>query len=175
MKLSKILICIIIFLTLGILSKKDVTSKEYIKNKLYNETISFSYFENIYNKYLGGIFPIEEKNKITTIPVSSTNINYKNISKYEKGIKLEVEKNYLLQSQTDGIIVYIGKKEKYGNTIIIEDNNKKNIWYGNLCNIAPKLYDHIKKGDILGQSCDNYIYLVYTKDNTFLNYKNYIE
>ena len=175
MKLTKVLICIITFLTLGILAKKDNNYKEYIKNKLYNESISFSYLEKTYNKYLGSIFPIEENITNNTIPVSNTQLTYTSIENYENGAKLEVGNNYLVQSQIDGIIVYIGEKEKYNSVIIIEDESGINHWYGNICNYSYKLYDHVKKGDILGESADNYIYLVYTKDNTFLDYKDYIE
>ena len=61
-KLTKYFICIIIFLLLGIISKQNIEYKEKIHQKLYEETISFTSFENLYNKYLGGIFPIENIN-----------------------------------------------------------------------------------------------------------------
>lgn len=170
----KSLICIIIFLILGIISKKNTQYKELIKNKLYEETISFTKFENLYNKYLGGIFPIENINQNTTAPVFSENLNYKSISKYQDGAKLEVDENYLIPNQENGIITYIGEKENYGKVIIIETEDNLNIWYGNVCNYNLKLYDHLNKGDIIGETCTNELYLVYKKDNQILDYNQYI-
>ena len=48
-------------------------------------------------------------------------------------------------------------------------------WYGNICNTNMLIYDHVKKGDIIGEVCDNYLYLVYNKDNNFLDYTKYLE
>lgn len=170
----KSLICIIIFLILGIISKKNIQYKELIKKQLYEETISFTKFENLYNKYLGGIFPIENINKNTISPVFSENLNYKSISKYQDGAKLEVDKNYLIPNQENGIITYIGEKENYGKVIIIETEDNLNIWYGNICNYNIKLYDHLNKGDIIGETCTNELYLVYKKNNKILDYNQYI-
>ena len=94
-KLTKYLICIIIFLLLGIISKQNIEYKEKIHQKLYEETISFTSFENLYNKYLGGIFPIENiNNQINTEQVFDEKLNYTNIEKYEEGVKLLVNNNY---------------------------------------------------------------------------------
>lgn len=173
--INKSLICIIIFLILGIISKKNIQYKQVIKNKLYEETISFTKFENFYNKYLGGIFPIENINPNNTISVFNEKLEYQNISTYLDGAKLEVDINYLVPNLEDGIVVYIGPKEKYGNVIIIETTKQINIWYGNICNYNLKLYDHLKKGDIIGETCNNELYLVYKKDGQILDYNDYID
>ena len=87
---------------------------------------------------------------------------------------LEVGYNYLIPSLNDGVVVYVGKKEKYGNVFIIENTDGVNVWYGNVCNGNFVLYDHVNKGDIVGESCDNYIYLLYNKDNIFLDYEELV-
>jgi len=170
----KSLICIIIFLILGILTKKDIQYKEIINNKLYEESILFSKFENLYNKYLGGIFPIENITSNSTAPVFSETLTYKNIYDYKEGAKLEVDENYLIPSMEDGIITYIGEKENYGKVIILETEDNINIWYGNVCNYTIKLYDHLSKGDIIGETCTNELYLVYKKEGKVLDYNKYI-
>ena len=169
--INKLLLCTIIFLTAAIISKSNPTYKEKIKNYLYNNNFNFSYIRNIYNKYLGGVSTIKESN---TKEVFNEKINYTSITKYEEGAKLEVSNNYLVPNQEKGIVVFIGKKEKYNNVIIVENDNGIDTLYGNICNSNLKLYDNIDKNDYIGESCNNYIYIAYTKGDQVLDYKNYL-
>lgn len=172
--ITKILICIIIFLLLGIASKKDIKYNEVIRKNLYEKSISFTKFETLYNKYLGGIFPIESIDKNNITPVFNENLTYETITKYYDGAKLKVTKNYLIPNQENGIITYIGKKENYGNVLILETENNLSIWYGNVCNYNIKLYDHLNKGDIIGETCTDELYLVYKQNKQVLDYNKYI-
>ena len=168
--LNKIMICIILFLILGIICKMDNNYKEMINYKLYQDNISFSVFENIYNKYLGGIFPLEGIGVNSRQAVFNEDLVYSSSIPYYDGAMLDVGYSYLIPSLSDGIVVYVGEKEKYGNVVIIEKSDGINIWYGNVCNSNFVLYDHVNRGDIIGESCDKYIYLLYNKDNIFLDY-----
>ncbi|MCI6266822.1 MAG: M23 family metallopeptidase [Erysipelotrichaceae bacterium] len=173
--LMKSLICIILFLVMAIICKSNVQYKDYIKSRLYEDRISFSSFKKFYDQYLGGVFPIEE--------VSSGNINYvfhdtlmyDAVSSYEEGVALTVSSHYLIPSIEEGIVVYIGEKEKYNQVIMIENKDGIDIWYGNVCNFAVKLYDTVSAGTYLGESCDSTLYLVYTKGNQYLDYEDYFQ
>ncbi len=167
--INKILFCTILFLVAAIISKTNPTYKEKIKNYLYNQNFNFSTIRNIYNKYLGGISPIKKDET-----VFNEKIKYNNISSYKDGAKLEVEKNYLVPNQEKGIVVFIGNKDNYNNSIIVENDNGIDILYGNICNTNLKLYDTIEKNTYLGESCDNYIYITYTTGDKVLDYKNYL-
>ena len=172
--LIKILLCTIIFLSLAILSKKNNTYKEKINYELYENHLSFTKFKEVYDRYLGGIFPLEniktEKNKL----VFDEKIKYTNITPYQKGAILEVQSQYLVPNQEAGVVVYVGEKEEYGNTVIIEGLNNIDTWYGNICTANVKLYDYIEKGKYIGETCDNKLYLVYSKNNKYLNYEDYL-
>ena len=172
--LIKTLLCIIIFLSLAIISKKNPEYKNKINYELYQNNISFSKIKELYNKYLGGIRPLETIITQKEESVFNEKINYKNITSYQDGASLEVENNYLVPSQESGVVVYVGEKKDYGNVIIIEDLNDIDTWYGNICNTTIKLYDYIEKGKYLGETCNNKLYLVYSKNNKFLNYKDYL-
>ena len=102
--------------------------------------------------------------------LSKTNIEYHDKIHY---YLYEVSNNYLIPNLKEGIIIYIGKKDLYNNTIIIKTNNNINIWYGNICNYPNKLYDRIDKGIYIGEACNNYFYLVYEKDGLFLDPNKY--
>ena len=168
--LNKVLICSILFLLLGICCRMSREYNELIKYRLYEDNFSFKAFENIYNKYLGDIFPIEGLFEEGTVTVFNEELVYDSSIPYYDGAMLEVGNNYLIPSIEEGIVVYIGEKEKYGNVVMIEGGKGINIWYGNVCNVNVSLYDHINTGDIVGESCDNYLYLLYNKDNVFLDY-----
>lgn len=171
----KFLLCMIIFLILGILCKKDITYQYFTKTKIYQDNITFSTFRKFYNRYLGGIFPVVNlENTEKYASVFNEKISYQSIEDYLDGARLIVSPNYLIPNMESGIVVYIGKKENYGNVIIVENNNGIRTWYGNVCNSLVKLYDQIQNGNYLGESCGTEIYLVYTKGNEILNYKNYI-
>ena len=118
--------------------------------------------------------PLENITNSKVKKVFNEKLNYTKISPYQEGANLEVTKNYLVPNQESGVVVYVGEKENYGNTIIIEDLNNINTWYGNICNTPIKLYDYIEKGSYIGETCNEHLYLVYSKDNQFLNYEEYL-
>ena len=49
------------------------------------------------------------------------------------------------------------------------------IWYGNINQSSVKLYDYVEKGNLLGETIDDKLYLVYQKNNKFLNYSDYLD
>ena len=49
------------------------------------------------------------------------------------------------------------------------------IWYGNMTSTSVKLYDYIEAGDLLGETSNNYLYLVYSKNGEYLNYEEYLK
>ena len=165
---------IVLFLVLAILSKSSNTYKDVIVTNLYEKNISFAKIKNLYTKYLGGIVPLD---KVTpeVEPVFNEQLEYTNDSIYYDGAKLEVINNYLVPSIDEGMVVYIGEKENYGEVIIVEGIDGIEIWYGNMETTAVKLYDYINKSTYLGQTKDNYLYLVYSKEGKFLDYKEYLK
>ena len=163
----------IIFLALAIVSKTNKEYKDKIVSNVYEKNISFAKIKKMYYKYLGGITPIDNLVE-KEISVFSEKLSYDEESIYHDGVKLTVGNNYLIPALKEGIVVYIGEKENYGNVIIIEDIDGINIWYGNIASSAVKLYDYVKPGTYLGSTKDNYLYLVYEKDSKFLNYKDYL-
>ena len=99
---------------------------------------------------------------------------YESINAYEEGAVLEVNYNYLVPSTSKGIVVYIGEKEKYGNVVIVEGDDGVDIWYGNLSNTMVNIYDVVDNGTYLGEVSDNKMYIVYSKKNEFLDYRDYL-
>lgn len=164
----------VIFLVLAILSKSSKTYKDIITSNIYEKNISFTEIKKLYNKYLGGITPLD-KAIDKDLTVFSEKLEYTSSSIYHDGVKLEVSPNYLVPIQEEGMVIYIGEKENYGNVVIIEGINGINIWYGNMETTSVKLYDYVEKSTYLGTVKDNTLYLAYQKDGKFLDYQEYLK
>lgn len=108
-----------------------------------------------------------------TQPVFNENLKYSDASVYFDGVKLTVDHNYLVPSLKNGIVIFVGDKDDYGKTVIIEQENGVDVWYSNLDEVNVKLYDYIDKGSLIGQAND-YLYLVFIKGEEILNYQDYI-
>lgn len=165
---------IVLFLILAIITKSNKTYKDIIIKNIYEENISFTKIKNLYTKYLGGIEPLD-KVIDNEMPVFKEELEYSNISIYHDGAKLQVANNYLVPIQQEGLVIYIGEKENYGNVVIIEGIDGIDIWYGNMETVSVKLYDYVEKNTYLGTTYNNYLYLAYQKDGVFQNYQEYLE
>lgn len=165
---------IVIFLVMAILSKANTNYKDMIVTNVYEKNISFAKIKKLYTKYLGGITPLDKAIE-KDLTVFNEKLTYDNQSKYYDGVKLEVENNYLVPIIKEGMVIFIGEKEKYGNVIIVEGVDGIDIWYGNMEKTTVKLYDYVDAGTYLGSTKNNYLYLAYQKDGNFLNYEDYLE
>ena len=165
---------IVIFLLLAILSKTSRNYKDLIVTNIYEKNISFAKIKKFYTKYLGGIEPLDKVIE-KEITVFNEKLEYDSESIYHDGVKLNVEKNYLVPVLKEGMVIFIGEKENYGNVIIIEGIDGITIWYGNMEKTTVKLYDYVNAGAYLGTTKDNILYLVYQKDGKYLDYKEYLK
>lgn len=167
----RLLIVLLLFLTALIACKCNSQIKDKVYKYLYTEDISFTKIKKIYNKYLGGFLPI--KKEVDTEKVFQEKLKYTDLSIYQDGIKLSVGNNYLVPALQEGMVVFVGDKENYGNTIIVEDLEGVRYWYGNITTSSLKLYDYIEKGSLIGETSTN-LYLVFSKDDNYLDYEKYI-
>ena len=169
--ISRCMICIIIFLIISIVCNFSDKNLLWFKNNIYNKNINFNYFNKIYNKYIDKYMPFNiYKEKL----VMSNELIYKSKKDFLNGVKLEVGNNYNFHSLCGGIVVYIGNKDKLGNTIIIQGNDGIDYWYSNLDNLSVNLYDYIEKDILLGVSKNEYVYLTFVKDGEYINYEEFI-
>lgn len=167
---SKLLISIVITLIILILMKSSSNFKTIFYKKVYSTNISFAPLTNLYNKYMGDL---DIFNSVITEPVFNEALIYNNIESYKDGAKLQLESN-LVPINESGIVVYIGEKEGYGNTVIVQRVDGIDEWYGGITNANVKLYDYVSKGTLLGE-VDKILYLVYKKDGNILNYEEYLK
>ena len=171
--INKVLLTVIIFLLGMILIKKYPNIKTPLQTTMFEESFKFQTYKSFYEKYFGNILSV---NKITkkTEPVFNEKLNYKKISKYKNGVKLEVDNNYMIPIIESGVVVFIGEKEDLGNTIVVEQTDGIYTIYGNVINNDIKLYDYVEKGKTLGEAKENTLYIIRQKDGKYLEYSENI-
>lgn len=169
--LSKILISVIFLLVSIIYIKLSDNNKNLYENIFLENSISFTKVNNWYQKYFGSIIPVP--NIVEDTPVFNEDLTYSNKEDYLNGSLITVGNDYMVPTLESGIVVFIGEKEGYNKTIIVQGIDGIDIWYGNIDNTNLNLYDYVKKGDIVGNVKDNSLYLVFMKDNDYISYEEY--
>lgn len=170
---TRTLLAIIVILVSAIyINMNDKNLKNY-KEKLFEKSLSFNKISKSYNKVFGKVLPLEIE-KGTTKTVFNDGLSYSKIDKYENGFKLDMTSN-AVTSLYDGIVVFIGNKDTYKNTVIVQGSDGVDIWYGNVSNVSVTLYDYITKDTIIGEAADNTLYLVFNKENEYLGYEEYLK
>lgn len=174
-KINKLLITILLTVITLILLKSNTKLKTLFYKNVYEKNFNFATINKIYKDHFGSPIPfsnIIEKNN--TSAVFNEKLEYSEKSKYLDGVKLTVSKNYLAPVLESGMVVYIGEKEKYGNTVIIQQIDGIDVWYSNINASNVKLYDFVEKGSFIGEVKDTNLYLVYKKSGKVLNYEDYL-
>lgn len=159
--LSKLFTIVIFTMIVITLSNTSPKFKSFIVDKVLNSTIDFSFVNKLSNK-VTNVF----KTPNNTLPVVKEENNRK--ERYKDGIKYIVNKGTGVNIKDSGIVTYIGNKDGYNNTVIIQQSNGYYAWYGNIKE-EVKLYDYIESGNKIGSSLTNEYYYVLLKDNKPVN------
>lgn len=162
----------IIVLLLGIILLKS--NKEFLVTNVFTKNMEFAKISSFYDKYFGSLVP-ELPIKTPTETVFKEELSYQSKDDYLNGVKLTVEDNYLVPVLKSGIIVFVGDKEGYQNTVIIQGTDGTDIWYGNVSNSDYKLYDYVEEGALLGEASDKTLYIVLQKEGNFLKFDEYFK
>ena len=171
--MTRVLITVIIFLVGMILVKSDNKIKNSILENVYNKNFEFTKLKDIYQKYFGNILSIDQL-AVKEQAVFREKLSYKKANTYLDGVKLTVDENYMVPILESGIVIFIGEKEGYGNTVVVEQVDGVDVYYSNISTDGVQLYDYVEKGSLLGEAKNQKLYLVFQKDGKFLNYQDYI-
>ena len=170
---NKILLSTILLLVCLCFVKVNSNFKDWIDKNVYHTNISFAKINQTYEKYFGSIFPLSSLD-VDTNPVFHEQLIYNQKESYKEGVKLTVGANYLVPILESGIVVFMGDKDNYGKTIIIQQVNGIDLWYVGVENSNLIIYDYVEKGDLLGEVISGEMYLYYQKAGEFLDYQEYL-
>ncbi|MFV0250115.1 MAG: peptidoglycan DD-metalloendopeptidase family protein [Bacilli bacterium] len=172
--LSKFLITVVLTLIILILLKTNKTFKTTFYNYVYEQNISFAKINEKFESIFGTPLPFKEIFTDNSLAVFDEKLTFTNQNKYKDGVKLTVTQSYLVPALETGIVVFVGNKEGYGKTVVVEQADGLIVWYSNLKTIEVELYDYIKKGSLVGEVLDTNLYLVFIKDGKPLEYEDHI-
>lgn len=167
-------LCLTIILTLVcliVLKAKPKYEKKFYQI-VYEEQLPFTKFKKLYQKYLGKFLP-DQLLQSSTKKVFEEKLTFEKKEPYEEGYKLTVQNSYLTPALNSGMVVFVGKKDNYNQTVIIQQIDGTDVWYGNLANVSVKLYDYVEKGSLVGETNQQYLYLVFKKDGQIVDGKEY--
>lgn len=170
----KFLITIILTLIVLINIKSNNEFKEKFYNLVYENNFSFATINSLYQKYFGSPIPFLDIVNTKTEQVFNEKLEYSNKTKYLEGVNITVSDNYLVPILESGLVVFVGNRDGYNNTVIIQQIDGIDVWYGNIDNVSVNLYDYVEKGTLLGEVNSNNLYLVFKKDGNVLDYENKI-
>ena len=169
--ITKTLIAIIIILLCLIFSNFSDSFKKSYDKYYKNNNIRFNKGLKIYEKVIGKpIFLKEEGLSSQVIELSN---NYE-LEKYLDGNRLKYQNNALIHAFNSGIVVFVGNKENYLNTVIIQGIDGVDVWYGNITDISVSLYDYVEKDKVIGTPLNNELLLKIEKDGQVINFNDYI-
>lgn len=158
---------IILFLLISVFVNYSNKNLLVFRKYAYDQNLKFTKITKLYNKYFGKVLK-----EVKETPVSDTKITYTDVSSYKDGAKLTI--GGAVYPYKSGIVVFIGDKEEYGKTIIIQGMDGVDYWYSNVEDINVKLYDYVSSSTVIANAKDSVLYVVFMRDGKALNYEEYI-
>ena len=173
--ISRVLVAVIVLLLSIIFTKYSADNLLMYKKYVLNDTWSFGKINSFYKKYMGGILPFDDYLKDNFQTVFDETLVFKNREAYLDGYSLDVGTGTMIPALKSGLIVFIGEKEGYGETIIVQGIDGVDLWYAGLTKSELRLYDYLEKGSLIGESIKDNIYLVIQRDGKYMSYEEYME
>jgi stage IV sporulation protein FA len=188
--LMQIMFSIILFLIAGIIFKNNgehtAKAQNFIK-QIYEDEFQFAAAKDWYEDKFGKPLALLPKDKIQkdekkeevseVFAIPADGKVYETFSTNGKGIWIETGKEENVETAKDGYVVFAGKKEDLGYTVIIQHSDEQESWYGDLKEIdkSIKLYNYVESGTRLGEVSENddgksgKFYFAIKKDKSFID------
>jgi len=93
--------------------------------------------------------PNDTVEQVTAIPVSGRLLE--SFKKNGKGIIVETVLDKNVEAIDAGVVIFVGEDLTHGKTVIVQQADGMDVWYGELQEIYVTLYEHVQKGQALGQ------------------------
>lgn len=161
--LFKVLAAACLFLVMAILFRNESTSldnaRHFVKQS-FEKDFQFATVSNWYEEQFGkplALFPVsnekdesigETDGSAYALPASG-----KILEDFEESgqrVSIETSKDAAVEAMGEGMVRFVGEKEGFGKTVVIQHADKSESWYGNLSDVSVSLYDFIEKGKKVG-------------------------
>lgn len=155
----KFLLSAILVLVVAILFKNAPPSMSDAKvavEKMMEEEFQFAAISNWYEGQFGEPLTFlpstnkEVKNKEEDYAMPTFGKITESFEANGQGIFVETEVSATVEAVNEGLVVFAGKKEGFGNIVQIQHTDGSESWYGNLEEISVNLYDYVDKEQKVG-------------------------
>lgn len=163
-----------IVLIMLIICNLSKPAKDFINKYIFETNYNFSKINALYKKYLLDFTKKPNSKDKTSTVNGNAYLEYTDSKDYLNGVELTISENYNVKMLESGLIVFIGEKEGYGPSVVVQQSNGIDVTYGGVTTRDIKIYDYIEKGTIIG-TANKKLYLEFTKDGEKLDYKTYIK
>ncbi|WP_409297454.1 peptidoglycan DD-metalloendopeptidase family protein [Peribacillus sp. SCS-26] len=187
----KILASLCLFLLTAIIFKNPSSAFEVPRKTVSHymkEDFEFAAAKDWYQDTFGKpLVFLPEKKETVTAEKESGNYSLPASGKIEQtfeangqGIMIETDKDSPVESAREGVIIFAGSQDKLGRTVVIQHSDKSETWYGHLGSIDVKLYETVKKGNVVGRvtnkagEAKGTFYLAVKKGSQFVDPKQVI-
>lgn len=163
----KILLSAFLVLVVAILFRNEspkFDTTRTVVTKTMEKEFQFAYISNWYEKQFGkplAFLPFKNsekedktKEKLQYAMPASGKI-LEEFSDNGQRIAIETSKQASVDAMSEGIVSFVGNKDGFGKTVIIQHPDKSESWYGNLAKVDVSPYDFVEKGDIVGKASDS--------------------
>jgi stage IV sporulation protein FA len=146
-------------------SEKAETFQTYVKHTMEQE-FQFAAVSDWYQEQFGkplALLPAkdtgeENKQEITeeneyALPASGRILE--DFGDNGQRITIETGKGAGVEAMNEGLVHFVGMKDGFGKTVIVQHADKSETWYGNLDGIDVNLYEYISKGTKVGTAMDS--------------------
>ncbi|MEI5905680.1 M23 family metallopeptidase [Bacillus spongiae] len=182
--LLKVLLSAVMVLTVGILYKNGSPSldeaRSFVSTTMENEfqfAAVSAWYEDQFGKPLS-LIPKDPSSKDDhstqqdfSVPASGKVIE--NFHQNGKGVMVETGLDEEVKALKAGWVVFAGKDDEFGNTVILQHEDKSESWYGNLENIQVNQYTKVEIGSPVGKVKNNdqngEFYFAIKKENGFID------
>ncbi|UPM55265.1 M23 family metallopeptidase [Gottfriedia acidiceleris] len=159
------LLCAIIVLALAIILKSNSPMASQVRHGLsqvYESEFQFASLQKWYEDRFGS--PIAFLPQLNDQKQNVGNDNYavpasgKVLQSFKtdgQGILIQTEANQKVESIKKGRVLFVGKKDNLGNTVIIQHADGSESWYGKLGTTNVKIYDEVDSKKVIGTVSSN--------------------
>ncbi|MBE3569146.1 MAG: M23 family metallopeptidase [Bacillales bacterium] len=137
-----------------------IDSQKWIRQAMETD-IQFASIANWYEKQFGKPLAILPQEKTVTVDRPKKDLavpaSGKVVETFEsngKGVMVKTGKGEVVDAMKGGLVIFAGKEDETGNTVVIQHPDQSESWYGQLQSISVEPYQRVQAGEEVGKAKD---------------------
>lgn len=163
---------LLLFLSLFLLSQNSSFYEQKVKPRLF-QYFPFTSFQQTYEQVFGSAIPFlypkkENEQNVSHLIGDEPFLVGTVIRKEQEGFWIELVNDHPLASTENGFILFVGYFQPFGKTVVIQQENGREMWLGHFEEINVSMYSFIHKGDTIGKVKDTLLYVAFKEEGQWI-------